>query len=167
MSGIVCCACFSTTHFSSTVCSDTMAKRSQQDSGEERVTTKSRPIMSIIARVPSNVSSSTSVSPWKRNITEVKIHGNQFLEKIDQGDLVKKQIYLKPLIITTLSSSWRASPQQNIQNWFTTVPGLLKSGKLRLRRTIDQGDLIKLLREWYEKFDLISKKFFSTEPRNP
>ena len=54
---------FNISHFSSTVCSDTMAKRSQQDSGEERVTAKSRPMMSLIARVPSNVSSSTSVSP--------------------------------------------------------------------------------------------------------
>ena len=41
--------------------------------------------------------------------------------------------------------------------------GLLKSGKLRLRHTIDQGDLIKLLGEWYEKLDLITRKFFSTE----
>ena len=32
---------FNISHFSSTVCSDTMAKRSQQDSGEERVTAKS------------------------------------------------------------------------------------------------------------------------------
>ena len=35
-------------HFSSTVCSDTMAKRSQQDSGEERVTAKSRPMMILL-----------------------------------------------------------------------------------------------------------------------
>ena len=48
-----------------------MAKRSQQDSGDERVTAKSRPMMSLIARVPSNVSSSTSVSPVKRS------YGNQ------------------------------------------------------------------------------------------
>ena len=75
------------------------------------------------------------------------------LEKIDQGNLVSKQIYS------------RASLQQIIQNWMTTVLGLHKSGKLRLRHTIDQGDLIKLLGEWYEKFDLITKKFFSTEPR--
>ena len=53
-------------HFSFTVCSDTMAKRSQQDSGEERVTAKSRPLMNLIARTPSLVSSSTSVSPGKR-----------------------------------------------------------------------------------------------------
>ena len=58
---------FNISHFSSTVCSETMAKRLQQDSGEERVTAKSRPMMSFIARVPSNVSSSTSVSPVKRH----------------------------------------------------------------------------------------------------
>ena len=58
---------FNISHFSSTVCSDTMAKRSQQDSGEERVTAKSRPMMNLIARTPSHVSSSTSVSPGKRS----------------------------------------------------------------------------------------------------
>ena len=56
---------------------------------------------------------------------------------------------------------------QTPSNWIATVLGLLKSGKLRLRRTIDQGNLIKLLGEWYDKFDLITKKFFSTEPRTP
>ena len=44
-------------HFSSKVCSEAMTKRSQQDSGEERVTAKSRPMMSLIARGPSNMSS--------------------------------------------------------------------------------------------------------------
>ena len=57
---------FNISHFSSTVCSETMAKRFQQDSGEERVTAKSKPMMSLIARTPSHVSSSTSVSPEKR-----------------------------------------------------------------------------------------------------
>ena len=138
---------FNISHFSSTVCSDTMAKRSQQDSGEERVTAKSRPMMNLIARTPSFVSSSTSVSPGKKH------YGSQDPWKsIDgedrSGDLIKAQIYLKPLIITTMSNSWKASLQQVIQNWMTTVLGLLKSGKLRLRRTIDQGDLIKLLGEW-------------------
>ena len=58
---------FNISHFSSTVCSDTMAKRSQQDSGGERVTAKSRPMMNLIAKAPSHVSSSTSVSPGKRS----------------------------------------------------------------------------------------------------
>ena len=58
---------FNISHFSSTVCSETMAKRSQHDSEEERVTAKSRPMMNLIARAPSHVSSSTSVSPGKRS----------------------------------------------------------------------------------------------------
>ena len=53
-------------HFSFTVCSDTMSKRSRQDSGEERVTAKSRPMMNLVAR-PLFVSSSTSVSPGKKH----------------------------------------------------------------------------------------------------
>ena len=57
---------FNISHFSSTVCSDTMAKRLQQDSGEERVTAKSRPMMNLIARTPSHFSSSTSVSPGRK-----------------------------------------------------------------------------------------------------
>ena len=48
-----------------------MAKRLQQDSGEERVTAKSRPMMSLIARAPSNISSLTSESGEKRS------YGNQ------------------------------------------------------------------------------------------
>ena len=131
---------FNISHFSSTVCSETVAKRSQQDSGEERVTAKSRPMMNLIARTPSFVSSSTSVSPGKKH------YGSQFPWS---SNLIKAaQIYLNPLIISSMSNSWRASLQQIIQNWMMTVLGLLKSGKLRLRRTIDQGDLIKLLGEW-------------------
>ena len=58
-------------HFSSTACTAAMAKRIQQESGEERVTTKSRPMMNLTARMPSVVSSSTSSSPGKR------CYGNQ------------------------------------------------------------------------------------------
>ena len=43
-----------------------MTKRLQQDSGEERVTAKSKPMMNLSARMPSVVSSSTSLSPVKR-----------------------------------------------------------------------------------------------------
>ena len=48
-----------------------MAKRVQQDSGEERVTAKSRPMMILIARASSNLSSSASESREKRS------YGNQ------------------------------------------------------------------------------------------
>ena len=52
-------------HFSSTVCSAAKAKRVQQESGEERVTAESRPMMNLTARMPSIVSSSTSSNPGK------------------------------------------------------------------------------------------------------
>ena len=58
---------FNISHFSSTACTAAMAKRAQQDSGGERVTAKSRPMMNLIARTPSHVSSSTSVNPVKRS----------------------------------------------------------------------------------------------------
>ena len=71
---------FNISHFSSTVCSAAMAKRSQQDSGEERVTAKSRPMMNLIARTPSFVSSSTSPNPGRTS------YGNQDPGKSVAGD---------------------------------------------------------------------------------
>ena len=59
---------FNIIHISSTVCSEAMAKRVQQDSGEERVTAKSRPMMSLTAKAPSNLSSSTSESPGEEKL---------------------------------------------------------------------------------------------------
>ena len=75
---------FNISHFSSTVCPETMAKRSQHDSGEERVTAKSRPMISLIARVPSHVSSSTSASPEKRDAWST-IAGEDRSGRLDKG----------------------------------------------------------------------------------
>ena len=58
---------FNIGHFSSTVCSEVMSKRTQKESGEERVTAKSKPMMSLIARAPSTLSSSASESPGKKS----------------------------------------------------------------------------------------------------
>ena len=46
---------FNISHFSSTACTAAMAKRAQQESGEGRVTAKSRPMMNLTARMPSVV----------------------------------------------------------------------------------------------------------------
>ena len=56
---------FNISHFSSTACIATMAKRAQQESGEGRVTAKSRPMMNLTARTPSFVSSSASSNPGR------------------------------------------------------------------------------------------------------
>ena len=56
---------FNISHFSSTACIAAMAKRAQQESGQGRVTAKSRPMMNLIARTPSFVSSSASSNPGR------------------------------------------------------------------------------------------------------
>ena len=50
-------------HFSYAACTAAIAERAQQESGEGRVTVKSRPMMNLIAITPSFVSSSASSNP--------------------------------------------------------------------------------------------------------
>ena len=142
---------FNISHFSPTVCSAAMAKRSQHDSGEERVAAKSKPMMNLIAWTPSFVSSSTSVSPGKR------YYGKQDPWKSVVAEDRSGQLDRE----TESFSSADYSRLDYDRAWSS------QEGKLRLRRTIDQGNLIKLLGEWYNKFVLITEKLFSTEPRNP
>ena len=56
-------------HFSSAECCEVMSKRTQEDSGEERVTAKSKPMMNLVARcserTPVALSSTASESPGK------------------------------------------------------------------------------------------------------
>ena len=78
----------------------------------------------------------------------IKILGELLWELIDQGNLM-------------------GSPWQVIQNRIMIVLGLLKSGKVRLRRTIDQGNLMAILGKNCNEFVLITKMLFSTETRNP
>ena len=50
MNGIIFCVCLTQAIFSSTSCSDVMSKRTMKDSGEERVTAKSKPMMNLVSR---------------------------------------------------------------------------------------------------------------------
>ena len=144
---------FNISHFSSAVCSAAMTMRSQQDSGEKRVTAKSKPMMNLIVRTSSFVSSSTSVmSPGKKH------YGSQDPSKSVAGE------------------DRLGQPGKETESFSSTdyskldcdrVYGLLKSGKLRLRRTIDQDNLIELLGECCNTFVLVTRKLFSTDPRNP
>ena len=54
---------FNIGHFSSTDCFEVMSKRTQQESGEERVTAKSKPMMKLVSRYSArdpNVRASTT-----------------------------------------------------------------------------------------------------------
>ena len=73
----------------------------------------------------------------------------------------------KSVVVDDRSGNLIDSPQQVIQNWIMVVLGLLKSGKVGLRRTIDQGNLMKLLGMRCNTFVLIMETLFSTEVRNP
>ena len=116
---------FNISHFSSTACTAAMAKRTQQESGEERVTAKFLPMMNFTARMPSVVSSSTSSNPGRTS------YGYQDPGKSVAGDDDQRNL--------------RDRHHQVIQKRIMVNLGLLKSGKVELRRTIDQGNLRKLL----------------------
>ena len=79
---------FDISHFNSTACTAAMAKRAQQESGEERVTAKSRPMMNSTARMPSVVSSSTSSNPGRTSYG-YQDPENLLRETIDRGNLRK------------------------------------------------------------------------------
>ena len=138
---------FNISHFSSTVCSAAMAKRIQQESGEERVTAKSRPMMNFSARMPSVVSSSTSSSPGKRS------YGNQDPWKsVVVDDRSGQPDRLSPAGSSKLDydRSWSS------QEWKSEVTAHDRSGKPD-----------KLLGMRCNKFVLIMETLFSTEMRNP
>ena len=69
MNGIIFCVFFNISHFSSIKCSEVMSKRTQKDSGEERVRAKSKPMMNLVSRcserTPDVLASTASESPVK------------------------------------------------------------------------------------------------------
>ena len=138
---------FNISHFSSTACTAAMAKRAQQGSGEERVTAKSRPMMNLTARMPSVVSSSTSSNPGMTS------YGYQ-----DPG---------KSVASDDRSGKPENRHHQVIQKRIMVDLGLLKSGKVELRSTIDQGNLRQFLGIYCKKLTLIVRNLFSAEMRIP
>ena len=121
---------FNISHFSSTDCSEVMSKRTQKDSGEERVTAKSRPMMSLIARAPSTLSSSASASPVKRSYKSQTPLSPQ-VEKYDgtRRPVVCSEGAHRPIVYAYSSSSseWNVDKNWSSQEW--------KSGELMEVRT--------------------------------
>ena len=137
---------FNISHFSSTVCSEVMSKRTQKDSGEERVTAKSRPMMSLIARAPSNLSSSTSESLGKRSYgNEDPWSAKAERERIDWSNPLWAATQ-KPRLTLIMNKLLKALSQHATQSGMITKLGLLKSGKLTLRCVTDRGNPFALIR---------------------
>ena len=116
-----------------------MAKILQQDSGEERVTAKSRPMMSLIAMVPSNVSSSTSVSPEKRsygnqNPWSAKAEREERTGQLDIGiDRMKASDYYheqsSESSFSARYSKWDDNQAWSSQEWKTDTSMCARSGQ--------------------------------------
>ena len=148
---------FNISHFSSTVCSEAMTKRLQQDSGEERVTAKSRPRMSLIARAPSNISSSTSVIPEKRS------YGNQnpWSAKAEREERTRQRVVGSDpqgphltIVMNNLLKTFFLSTILKV-GWLPKL-GLLKSGTLTLRCVSDRGNPLSPIGERHVSLNQVS-----------
>ena len=104
-------------HFSSTNWSEVMSRRTHKDSGEERVTAESKPMVVLVSRcserTPDVLASTASESPGKTR------HESQFSSELANGAASQKQGDL----LKTLA-------HQATQNGMLTRIGLLKSGNL-------------------------------------
>ena len=103
---------FNISHFSSTVCSAAMAKRFQQDSGEERVTAKSRPMMNLVSRCSERtldvLSSTASESPVKTR------HESQFLLSPQTEKHYRTR---RPVARSSSYSEWNVDETWSSQEW--------------------------------------------------
>ena len=109
-----------------------MAKRVQQDSGEERVTAKSRAMMSLIARAPSN-SLIFSVRKPGREAMEIRIPGVRKLRKRIERCNPLWAATQEPRLAIFTNNLLKAFSQHATQSGMITKLGLLKSGKLTNR----------------------------------
>ena len=125
-----------------------MEKRTQQESGEERVTAKSRPVMNLTARMPTVVSSSTSSSLWKTWYEYQDLAKSVVIDdRSGQPDRLSPAEYSK----FHYDRSWSS------QELKSEVTAYDRSGKLAK----------KFLECGATSFVLTMETLFSTEMRNP
>ena len=145
MSGIICCAC-SISAISALQCALIQWRNDLNKIQEKNVTQKNQDL--LIAWTPSFVSSSTSVSPGKTHYGSQDpwrtVAGEDRSGRPDKGtDLFEaSDHYFHEQFMESFSST-SYSKLDDDRAWSS------QEWKIGLRRrTIDQGDLIKLLGEW-------------------
>ena len=105
---------FNISHFSSTVCSEGMARRMQQDSVEEKVTAKSKPMMNLATRcserTPDVLPSTASESPGKTR------HESQFFWALKTEQHCRT---VRPVVLAYSSSysEWNVDKTWSPQEW--------------------------------------------------
>ena len=107
---------FNMSHFGSTNCSEVMSKRTQKDSGEGRVTAKSKPMINSVSRcserTPDVLASTASKSPGKTRYETQLLLSSWNEQHQRTGDLF-----------------WTLTHQGSQSGMLTRI-GLLKSGNL-------------------------------------
>ena len=86
------CLC-NNSQFSSTYCAEVMSKKTQKDSGEERVTAKSKPMMNLVSRcserTPDVLPSTAPESPGEPDTKVNFIRARELSSIKEQGNLLK------------------------------------------------------------------------------
>ena len=105
---------FNISHFSSINCSEVMSKRSQKDSGEERVTAKSKPMMNLVSRCRERT---PVVLPCTGSENPVKTrHESQSLLSLQTE---KYERTVRPVVYAHSSSysEWNVDKTWSFQEW--------------------------------------------------
>ena len=128
---------FNISHFSSTDCSEVMSKRKQKDSGEERVTAKSKPMMNLVSRcserTPDVLASTASESP------ENTRHESQF----SLSSRTEQHQRTGRLVEDAYSSSyseWNVDKTWSSQEWKSDELMEVRTGRLVSIRTASRTD---------------------------
>ena len=107
---------FNVSHFSSAECSQVMSKRTHQESGEERVTAKSKPMMNLVSRYsernPDVFASTASEGPGKTRY-ESQIPLSSWTEQHVRTERPVEDAY------SSSNSEWNADEKWSSQEWKT------------------------------------------------
>ena len=105
---------FNNSHFSSTNCSEVMSKRTQKDSGEERVTAKSKPMMKLVSRcrerTPDVLPSTASENPGRTR------HESQFLLR-SRTEQYHRTVRPVENAFSSSYSEWNVDKTWSSQEW--------------------------------------------------
>ena len=118
---------FNISHFSSTNCLEVMSKRTQKDSGEERVTSKSKPMMNLVSRcserTPGVLASAASESPGKTR-HESQLPLSSWNEQHQRTGRLVKDAY------SSSYSEWNADENWSSQEWKSDELMEVRTGRL-------------------------------------
>ena len=117
---------FNISHFSSTGCSEVMSKRTQEESGEERVTAKSKPMMNLVSRcterTPDVLASTASESPGK----------TRYESQLPLSPQTEQHLRTGRFVLDAYSSSyseWNADKNWSSQEWKPDIETYERSGR--------------------------------------